>query len=432
MHRKIASPLAIRPRRSFVLVPAIAILIAGCSSTLNGTATSPSGSGASGAQAASAQKAGTATYVSAAALSNQLTTATITDPTLNNMVAANLTVPAGWKLQGIELTSTCTSAPSPVFRAYSPDGLMQYRTEPLIGWQWFSSGQQVNSGCAKISGAISAANFLQYYVGTIQGGVHIVGTMPVPAETTQWAQSLAAMANQNNSRLPAMMRTTNTADSAALRIEVVNGSFVVEERLRVAGVCSINNNPGPSQGGTCWARVDVLTAPEGRLDALVQLVDSNNLPKTTATPQYKQAKLQQLSQRNTQEGQARLAAGRAESAAFSQMMYSAFQQNMARSASQHQQFMQQQESQFESSMNNAMNSMNARSTAASDWVDYALDQQTVMSPNGSVANVSSAYSQTWTNGTQWYQTNDPNTNPNGVLQGNWTQTQVVHGNGQSK
>jgi len=30
------------------------------------------------------------------------------------------------------------------------------------------------------------------------------------------------------------------------------------------------------------------------------------------------------------------------------------------------------------------------------------------------------YSQTWTNGTQWYQTNVPNSNPNGVLTGNWT------------
>jgi hypothetical protein len=53
----------------------------------------------------------------------------------------------------------------------------------------------------------------------------------------------------------------------------------------------------------------------------------------------------------------------------------------------------------------------------------------VAGPNGT-AKVSSAYSQTWTNGTQWYQTNDPNSNPNGVLSGNWTQTTQVHGNGQ--
>ena len=77
-------------------------------------------------------------------------------------------------------------------------------------------------------------------------------------------------------------------------------------------------------------------------------------------------------------------------------------------------------------------SMNARSTAASDWVDYALDQRTVMDPNtGQVSKVSSSYSYTWvdSSGRNSYQTNDPNANPNGTLQGNWTKQQVVHGNG---
>jgi hypothetical protein len=72
----------------------------------------------------------------------------------------------------------------------------------------------------------------------------------------------------------------------------------------------------------------------------------------------------------------------------------------------------------------------ARTTAASDWVDYALDQQTVTGSGGTVK-VSSSYSQTWSNGqNQWFQTNDPNSNPNGVLSGNWTLNTKVHGNGQ--
>jgi hypothetical protein len=51
-------------------------------------------------------------------------------------------------------------------------------------------------------------------------------------------------------------------------------------------------------------------------------------------------------------------------------------------------------------MNNANASMNAQSTAASDWVDYALDQETVMNPDESATMVSAGYSQTWTTGTQ--------------------------------
>ena len=393
-------------------VAAIAILLAGCSSGSK-TASAAVGGSTEGSATPSGGKAGGATYVSGSPLSNQLTTATITDPSLGGIVAATLTIPAGWKLQGIEMISPCTFSPWPVIRAYSQDGLMQYRIEPVFGWQWHPNARGTfNTGCANISGPMSAANFLQYYLGTMQGGVHVVGTMAVAPAYQQWAQGLASQKNQMSSSAPAAMQTQNTADTAALRIEAVNGSFVVEERLRTVVECSMNNDRSTAMsnalsGGTCWARVDVLTAPQGQLDALVQLVDSNNLPhgvNTALTAQEKQE---------------------------SAMLYQQFQQIMQRSQQEHAAFMQQQESQFESAMNNANASMNAQSTAASDWVDYSLDQQTVAGPNGT-AKVSSAYSQTWTNGSQWYQTNDPNTNPNGFLQGNWTLTTQVHGNGQPK
>ncbi|MFY9746422.1 MAG: hypothetical protein WBD98_14615 [Acidobacteriaceae bacterium] len=406
------------------VVAAIAILAVGCSSGSSSTSSAASAS-SDGSGAVLGGKAGGATYVSGTPLSNQLTTATITDPSLGNIVAATLTIPVAWKLQGIEMISPCTFLPWPVFRAYSPDGLMQYRIEPVFGWQWHPNLRgPLNSGCANISGPMSAANFLQYYLGTMQGGVHVVGTMAVPAAYSQWAQGLAAQKNQMNSNAPAAMQTQNTADTAAMRIEVVNGSFVVEERLRTVVVCSVTNASGALAGGTCWARVDVLTAPQGRLDALVQLVDSNNLPHGVNTPQWMQAALQ----RQQRQGAAALAALTAQEKQESAMLYNQFQQIMARSQAEHQAFMQQQESQFQSAMNNANASMNAQSTAASDWVDYSLDQQTVAGPNGT-AKVSSAYSQTWTNGSQWYQTNNPNSNPNGVLTGNWTLTTQVHGNG---
>lgn len=414
-----------RLNRTFSVIPVVALLVAGCSSGSNGG--SAAAATADGAGAAGPASAGTAAYVSTP-LSNQLTTATITDPSLGNIVAATLTIPAGWKLQGIEMISACTFQPWPVFRAYSPDGLMQYRIEPVIGWQWHPNLKGTfNSGCANISGQISAAALLQYYLGTIQGGVHVVGTMPVPSAYSQWAQGLAAQKNQMVRGAPAAMQTQNTADTAALRIETVDGSFVVEERLRTVVECSVNNNPGALNGGTCWARVDVLTAPLGRLDALVQLVDSNNLPHGVNTQQWMQAA---LARQRKQDAQA-MAALTAQEQRESAVLYQQFQQIMQRSQQEHAAFMQQQESQFQSAMNNANASMNAQSTAASDWVDYALDQQTVAGPNGT-AKVSSAYSQTWTSGSQWYQTNNPNSNPNGVLQGNWTLTTKVHGNGQTE
>jgi hypothetical protein len=409
------------------VVALTALLGAACSNaTGNGAA------GAAAEAAASGQKVGGATYIDSSVLQNRMTSATVTDPTLNNMVAFTIPIPEGWKLQGISMMPPCTPAPSPAFRAYSPDGLLQLRQQPLLGWRWAPGGNSSQNGCANLMGVITAADFLKYYLGTLQQGVHVVGPMPVPAAFTQSLQGLARQFEQNDSRMGPMFQLHHSADTAALRVQVINGSFLVEERLRAGVECGVKSASEPTAGGTCFARIDVLSAPIGKLDALVELADANELPHWNPTREWWQATLQQMSERNAREGAARLAQGRAESQAFSNMMNNAFQQSMARSAAQHAAFMQQQESSFQNSMNHAVTAMNARSTAASDWVDYALDQQTVTGAGGT-AKVSNAYSQTWSNGQgQWYQTNDPNANPNGVLQGNWTPTVQVHGNGESK
>jgi hypothetical protein len=103
---------------------------------------------------------------------------------------------------------------------------------------------------------------------------------------------------------------------------------------------------------------------------------------------------------------------------------------MAVQSAMHQQFLATMQAGTDASMARANASMNAQSTAASDMVDYALDQQTVLDPNtGQISNVPSAGAYTWVNGNTNYQTNDANANPNGVMQGTWTKQVVVHGNG---
>jgi hypothetical protein len=178
-------------------------------------------------------------------------------------------------------------------------------------------------------------------------------------------------------------------------------------------------------GGGCSAHVDVLRAPKGKLDALAELVDAHDLVRTP----HEDLWLQHVQQTLTELNQRRMRDLTRQEQAGNNMLRQQNEQFMASSQRNHEAFMAQQESSFRSSMNNANASMNARSTAASDWVDYSLDQQTVTGAGGTVK-VSSAYSQTWSDGQgHWYQTNDPNTNPNGVLSGNWSQTQRVHGNG---
>lgn len=394
-------------------------VIAGCKSSSSAQA-GPSAA-SSGAMQAPAE--------TQSSIPSSTMTATISDPSFNNMPAETLTIPSGWKLDGIMLGTPCNAVPWPVFRAYASDGITEMRAQPVLGWRWNANPKAAvnTSGCLPLTGQMTAAQFLQYYLGTITGGVHVVGTMPISARFQQIAQNYADQMNSGNAKLMPALQANNTADTAALRIQTVNGSFVIEQRIRVQMECATGSNPGMYQGaGKCFARVDTLRAPQGKLDALVALVDDNGLPKATPIPQWAQAYMQ----RQQQQGQQMLAALSRQEQQENSMLNQQFQQIMQRSAANHAAFMQQQESSFQSAMSNANASMNAQSTAASDWVDYALDQQTV-SGAGGTAKVSSSYSQTWSNGQgQWYQTNDPNSNPNGMLSGNWTQDTKVHGNGQ--
>ncbi len=419
-------------RKAWMVVCAAMVFTTGCGPTGAGGAsiTGPGGGSVSSPQPVgqtNGGRPGPATYVNPAPVSNQRTTYTVPDPSFNNMPATVQTIPAGWQAQGIIMTPACTSLPYAAFRAYSPDGLMQMRFEPVFGWLWMPNFKGANkTGCIPVTQQMTAAQFLQYYVNTIPGGVHVVGAMPVPPAYQQQWQSFAQQLNATYSRAAGNLSQTVTADTAALRIETIDGSYVIEERLRTVVVCYLNNNPGIMYGGKCFARLDELTAPEGRLDALISVVDGANMPGGVPTPQWEQAVLA----RQRQQAQAQMAMLMRVQQAEAQALNSEFQQFSQMMNANHAAAMQQQESQFESAMNNANAEMNAQTTAASDWVDYALDQQTVAGPGGTV-NVSSAYTQTWTNGVgQYYQTNDPNVNPNGVLGGTWTPMTRVHGNGQ--
>jgi hypothetical protein len=351
-----------------------------------------------------------------------LTTAPIIDPAYG-VKAFTITIPAGWRFQGTVMTGPeCSRISFPVFRAYSPDGLTEIRLLPTFNWTFHPTLRNFHvAGCMNFPGTLTAAEFLKHYEEMVAAnGMRVVGPMPIASSY----QGRVDRTAQNMSRIGA---GTHSSTTAAVRVETRNGSFVIEQRLRAHVECRVSNNTGPDAGGGgCTATVDVLRAPQGKLDALVQLVDANDLVRTP----YENAWVQRVQQTLAAEGQQRMAALTAQEQASSAMLKKQSDDFMATSQRNHEAFMAQQESSFRSSMNGAINSMNARTTAASDWVDYALDQQTVTGSGGTVK-VSSAYSHTWSNGqNQWYQAQNPNSNPNGVLPGNWTEDTKVHGNGQ--
>ena len=73
-----------RMQRVLTLISAAAVLAAGCHSASSAASSEPASGGA---------QAKPATYVGSP-LGSQMTTATINDPSLNNMKAATLTIPA--------------------------------------------------------------------------------------------------------------------------------------------------------------------------------------------------------------------------------------------------------------------------------------------------------------------------------------------------
>lgn len=357
------------------------------------------------------------------ALAQGLTTVPIIDPAYG-VKAFTITIPAGWKFQGSVLPAPdCTAAPSPLFRAYSTDGLSEIRLLPAFNWTFHPNlKMKAPTGCMDFGQPMKAADFLKHFEDMVAStGMHVVGTMPIAPSYQRRVDGVA----QNMGRISPMIHAS--ADAAAVRVETHNGSFVIEQRFRVYVECRVSNvTTGPYAGGGCSAHVDVLRAPQGKLDALAQLVDANDLVRTPYEAQW----MQRVSQTNAQRNAQRFAALTRQEQASAAMLKQQHDQFMASMQRNHDAFMAQQESSFRSSMNGANESMNARTTAASDWVDYSLDQQTVTG-SGGLAKVSSAYSNTWSNGQgQWYQTNNPNANPNGVFTGNWSPQTKVHGNGQ--
>jgi hypothetical protein len=411
------------------LLPGVVIALAafGCKS---GTATASAGGEAAGA--------GGAAPVAAAAPVKQ----EIVDPSLNNMNAVEVTVPGNWHFQGtlMQGSGQCVGTPFAVFRVTSPDGLSAFEREPTIGWR-FGTGPMAattQADCLPLKSALGAQAFLKFLAPTLK--MTYVSDVPEPAAENALAQQGLASAEAVYAPKYAAEHLTppkETRQLARARVSYQNGTFAMLGELRVMLDCTETIFPGmksilqgmpdrPASDITqCNASTRLYSAPSAQLTSVLAVWDAPGMGAVELMP-WEQAWVN----RNQQQANIVMSQMIAATNAAMKAQYQQFQQSMAAQAQMHQQFMAQMQASTNASMANANASMNAQSTAASDWVNFALDQQTVLDPGtGQVSNVSSAYSYTWVNGGTSYQTNDPNANPNGVMAGTWTKQQVVHGNG---
>jgi regulator of protease activity HflC (stomatin/prohibitin superfamily) len=372
------------------------------------------------------------------------TTVMLTDASFNGMPAVQVSAPSGWRVQGQAALSTCPEMPFASWDATSPDGQSQMNVLPPFGWRW-GRGVQAGNGCIPLTGPLTAADFLQKFAARLRG-VQVVGPMPVDEAFRRREEKFTNNANNANARMASFMQAHNTGDVAAIRAVDSTGH---EMRLRASVSCQESRGRW-FQGGNCFAKVDILRTPKGRLDALVALVDSHNLLGGHPTEEWKAALMNRMQQRNQREGDARLAEGRREAAATSQMMsdaarasnqrmqdqHNAFMGQMQQQQANHEAFMGQMQSATDSSMQNTANNMNARSTSASDMEDYALDQQTVSGANGTYK-TSSQYTNVWSSPVgpansdgRTFGSMDNTIDPNGATDNTWTKDTKVHGNGQ--
>jgi hypothetical protein len=372
----------------------------------------------------------------------------IADPNLQ-MNAYTVTVPAGWKFDGVFVAgSSCVPLPYPVFRTDSPDGLTEIRRLPRLDWSWsnsrFKPPQQ--AGCLNLKEELSAQDFVKYLIGVLKVGY--VRDFPVPQALTEALQRSvdqynallaqnASQIDQLNASLPAMRNTPKTKPPtqhgalAAAIAEYRNGTFTIEEQLFVKLICTRSPiNYGTEVGAfteSCNATVRIVRAPKGNLETVLAQVEAHNvgaLENAEWVSKYlhnQQMAAKERSDKMFKEGAAQRA-----------QMHDEFERAQAVRAKQSQEFIATMEEGTQRSMARAREASQARDAYTQDWCDYLLDRQTVTGTSGTVK-ISNAYAYTWTDGSgNYYQTNDSNANPNGVIRGDWSQTVQLHGNSAPK
>jgi hypothetical protein len=115
--------------------------------------------------------------------SGGIRTEVIRDPTLNNMGAFQVPVPAMWHFLGVvDQGGSCVGISTAVFRATSPDGLSFSEQMPMLGWTWgtgIDAKVPPKNGCLPLKGAMSARDFLKYMSAMLN--VDYVADDPLPA-----------------------------------------------------------------------------------------------------------------------------------------------------------------------------------------------------------------------------------------------------------
>lgn len=321
----------------------------------------------------------------------------VSDTTLNNMTAFSVVMPASWKFQGVLLqggVALCDSLASPVWRATSAEGASLVEQMPQLLWA-YGDGPKPVKGCLPLNGPMSAQDLLKHVAGMLHAEYAGPDQMPeaMAKAVRQYQEALAHpdpfYAAHN---LPA---PKYKVEGAAALVHFKRGSVDMQGRLTTflqcvetthAGVIQIDKaHPGrPLQMGPvppttvtkCTANVTYMAAPGNLLASVERQWDAAGMG-FQSNKEWGDAWVK----RKAQQGQAVTDAMIKSSWDRFNAQQKEIAHTMAVQQQQHDQFLATMQAGTDRSIANANAAMNARSTAASDMVDYSLDRQTVMNTN---------------------------------------------------
>ncbi len=355
----------------------------------------------------------------------------IMDPNLN-MVAYTLTIPSTWNFQGAILTNPgCGDSSVVAYRVWSDD--LRYGVQRMPTVNWFSPEDPttpIGAGCKKMQ-PLTPVEYAGMVVPTLRPGATLLGTSAAPeaANLADFAKQMDQGTNPNGARL-GLPPTRFSSATSRIRIAYNMGPLAEEEFLDVmedirdVPTSTIVSRPGQILR-TSYKNVKTTNlwivaerAPKGQLDAAEPKLDAIRT-SLKINPEWDMKMANLIRQRGA-------AAIKQSWVAFN-ANYKANQDAYNARFAQGQQFIANMQAQGDKRNAEFAAYEDARTRHTADEVDYLLDRQYYVNPsNGQTSTISTTYTNNWQNGAgEQVLTNIQGYDPNGLVQGNWTQLQPI-------
>ena len=377
-------------------------------------------------------------------------TVEVRDPMFDNMVAYTISIPKTWNFEGIVLHGPGCTLPmlAPVFRAYSQDLLYGVQTIPTSEYSWTEIQGPMPQGLAcKVVRPMSSEEFGRLITASMRPDSVVDSVEPSPKEAETQAnleranQKYAAQAASYGNYSPMRM----SGEDKWLHIHYDLNGLPEEEILDVE--LSVKATPiaayfgGPGQGMQNATRhryewnptVTAVRAPKGQLQAHMDefkaISQSFKFNSDWNAKYFEYVKA--VNNQNIQNSRDLTKKLITQSWAVTNSILQQGEQQQAQRMQQAQQFLANMQQQGDARNAQFAANMAAKDGHAKDVADYLLDQQLYVNPTtGQTQTQSNQFNYTYSNGSgpgsTVVQTNSATYNPNGQLQGNWTQLQPIH------